>query len=1171
MGSSGLAALAQQTDTIKYASPVKIEKYNGTTFHTTKKYFDGLGRPVQSIDVGASAKNGRDVVSFVEYDNMGRSDATTYLPYVVSSAGNNGSKVANPVAAQQAFYQTLLPSTDPDRNYAYAQKQYDNSPLGLVLKEGSVGQSNNLTAGKPINYEYKKNGANEIKKFIVNSNGELIYKGYYPANTLMVRRTYTSGTSLEDSDTYEYVNPLDQVVASEVRVSSTDRRITYYVYDDLGRQRYVIPSIQESLITVVGSTYNFDALKKYCYYTEYDGRNNPIREWAPGQGKKSNVYDVLGRRVLSQTNRMSQGNQWTFIKYDAQNRPVLSGIIVSDVSNGSSEMVSDALQAYMAPGQVVNYSRVYEDRGAVLHGYTNNTYPTNVSQADVLNVTYYDDYDWITDATKYGFSAVEAIAGTAKTTNSIAGMTTGSKTKVLGIAGDQWLTSVTYYDKDYNAIQTVSDLYPSGIEIVSNKHNFAGQVVQTKVKQVVDGTTYEYNKWFDYDGYGRLLKIRQKVTGDPQNEVVLAEYAYDDLGQISSKKIHGGKEETTYAYDISGRNISTSSPSFSYKVGYDKSLISGVAGRKDGLISQITWSNNATGEQKAYAYAYDKTKQYLSAAFYEKSGATWTANAKYKEAIGSYDTAGNILSLQRYNASGALLHNYAYTYGHTTNGYALTKVSGSADFLYDADGNMTKDGMTGVQIEYNILNLPQKIYKGSDQITYIYNAKGEKLASQTGSSLTYYRSVMVYSKNGAAAEQLMYMLQPEGLVSKEGSAWAYKYFKTDYLGNTRALLAVRSGSLVNELQNTDYYPLGYAHSMANLHLNKYLYSGKEYQDASIGGAPLGLYDFGARYYNPLLGRWFNPDPANQFTNPYIYCGNNPLMYVDPDGRFAWFIAGPLIGALISAASYTIQIAMSDGGFNNWKWGDFGKGVATGAVSGLVGGWAGNAVKGLFAAGAGGFGFGAATGAAAGAAGGFTGGAFGTWINGGDLGDGFANGFKIGLIGGLSGGVIGGGISGISNLAQGKPFWMSYTRPEVTTAVAPTLEKPSPAVIGKTGENALNADLEARGHTILRTQVKYTVEGGKPGVVDFVTQKGDDVFMYEAKTSTIPGKVAPLTPNQATNYPLINDGANVQFHGKDLPEILRPTITTKVEVNAMYWNPYEGSPKIFKTFQPTTTK
>lgn len=213
-----------------------------------------------------------------------------------------------------------------------------------------------------------------------------------------------------------------------------------------------------------------------------------------------------------------------------------------------------------------------------------------------------------------------------------------------------------------------------------------------------------------------LLKIRQKVSGDAQNEIVLAEYAYDDLGQTASKKIHGGKETTSYAYDIAGRNIAATSPSFSYKVGYDKSLVSGVAGRTDGLISQITWSNSSAGDQKAYAYTYDKTKQYLSASYYEKSGTAWAANTKYKEAIGSYDKAGNILSLQRTNASGATLHNLSYAYGHVANGYALTKVSGSADFGYDANGNMTKDGMTGVQIDYNILDLPQKIYKGSDQI-----------------------------------------------------------------------------------------------------------------------------------------------------------------------------------------------------------------------------------------------------------------------------------------------------------------------------------------------------------------------------------------------------------------------------------------------------------------------
>ena len=63
---------------------------------------------------------------------------------------------------------------------------------------------------------------------------------------------------------------------------------------------------------------------------------------------------------------------------------------------------------------------------------------------------------------------------------------------------------------------------------------------------------------------------------------------------------------------------------------------------------------------------------------------------------------------------------------------------------------------------------------------------------------------------------------------------------------------------------------------------------------------LGLYDFGARYYDPLLGRWFNIDPALQGLNPYVYCGNNPLMYVDKDGEWFWIIP-IIIGGSINVA------------------------------------------------------------------------------------------------------------------------------------------------------------------------------------------------------------------------------------------------------------------------------
>ena len=97
-------------------------------------------------------------------------------------------------------------------------------------------------------------------------------------------------------------------------------------------------------------------------------------------------------------------------------------------------------------------------------------------------------------------------------------------------------------------------------------------------------------------------------------------------------------------------------------------------------------------------------------------------------------------------------------------------------------------------------------------------------------------------------------------------------------------------------------------------------------------------------YNPFLGRWFQRDPQNQLINPYIYCANNPVMFTDPDGEFFFSLfLGPIgalldaacWGAVIGGASYTLNVAMSPGGFDNWNWGDFGKSVGFGALSGAA--------------------------------------------------------------------------------------------------------------------------------------------------------------------------------------------------------------------------------------------
>ena len=106
----------------------------------------------------------------------------------------------------------------------------------------------------------------------------------------------------------------------------------------------------------------------------------------------------------------------------------------------------------------------------------------------------------------------------------------------------------------------------------------------------------------------------------------------------------------------------------------------------------------------------------------------------------------------------------------------------------------------------------------------------------------------------------------------------------DHHGNNRVV--VDGNGTVEEVNH--YYPFGGVFA-STASVQPYKYNGKEF-DTKNG---LNWYDYGARHYDPVLGRWNSIDPsADNYCNwtPYAYCKNSPIMRIDIDGKDDYVIS-----------------------------------------------------------------------------------------------------------------------------------------------------------------------------------------------------------------------------------------------------------------------------------------
>jgi RHS repeat-associated protein len=140
----------------------------------------------------------------------------------------------------------------------------------------------------------------------------------------------------------------------------------------------------------------------------------------------------------------------------------------------------------------------------------------------------------------------------------------------------------------------------------------------------------------------------------------------------------------------------------------------------------------------------------------------------------------------------------------------------------------------------------------------------------------YYAGVFEYGNTKA----LSLIHTDEGMVNVSGTTYTYEYHLKDHLGNIRVAFAAGT---TTPTQINEFYPFGMTSGSSSVGTNnKYLYNGKELQD----DIDLDWYDYGARFYDPQVGRWTTLDPlaeVNRKWGPYSYCKNNPIRFIDPDG------------------------------------------------------------------------------------------------------------------------------------------------------------------------------------------------------------------------------------------------------------------------------------------------
>jgi RHS repeat-associated protein len=490
-------------------------------------------------------------------------------------------------------------------------------------------------------------------------------------------------------------------------------------------------------------------------------------------------------------------------------------------------------------------------------------------------------------------------------------------TAVYGAGGQ--VLSMTRYDG-----VTVSNAWDSLGNLLGVAHKPAGTAAWLPVSgyswstagRMLSASNATARAAWTYDGEGGATAEAQSVVGGPASRVA---WTYDESGLETNSSVSVGSASppvisSSVAYDSASRISAQATPAgeFSYSYCAWDGLVSSVSNavlvetRAFDLLDRVTniaYSTSGGAPVRCFSYFYDPdgliTRKVEVVAGGESSTHAYAYDGlgRLVSADGvsyAYDLAGNrvsqngeggqpVLSTFTHNRLDGYLYDAA---GNTTN---MVRAGVALSLAWDTQGRLVSVATNGAFAEsytYDALGRRASTTDGGGTVYHVYD--GDECAADVDASGNLLRSYTL----GDGIDNLL------AVTVFSSDATNTYYAVKDHLGSVHALIDSSGQPAAQFTYDAWGNVLSTTITSSVLTINsfRYLWQGREYSFAT------GLYNFRARWYDSVTGRWLSKDPIGLEggLNLYAFCGNDPVNFIDPSGLF-WQEAGNVLGDVAGKA------------------------------------------------------------------------------------------------------------------------------------------------------------------------------------------------------------------------------------------------------------------------------